>query len=225
MQNYVTICYRFGLSLKNEVLSSNMLVNPEKYKINLNAEDKEKLKEAVVLFEKGLNLTEDHSLLAAIFNELRAIYNAFGVPDSLAVFVEKLKSKKDLSMVHFFRGQLLLDKLKLSKNIPEKEKQIVGQEIENEFKKIPKKSEKELINRYIGLLDLYNEIGDSQKKDLLVEELLEQPKIFGYVYMYNYDFVKDTALSIYLLKKWLEVNPYDKQAQTLLNSLSAYSHN
>ncbi len=219
MQNYVSICYKFGSSLKKEVVSPNMLINSEKYKINLSEEDKKKLKESALLFERGLNLAEDRTLLTALFNELRGIYIVFGKPDSLEILVEKLKDKKDLSILHFFKAQLLLDKLTIDKNIPKEERETIGRKIESEFKKILKLSEEESVNGYIGLLDLYDEMGDSYKKDSLIEELLKQPKIFSYVFMYNYDFMKDTAMSIYLLKKWSEVNPNDIQARTLLNSL------
>jgi hypothetical protein len=225
MQNYISICYRFGSSLKNEVIPSNILVNSGKQKIRLSAGNEEKLKESAVILEEGLSLAEDYPTLAAIFNELRGIYNVFGKPDSLAILVENLKNKKDLSLPHFFKGQLLLDKLTINKNIPEGEKGIIKQEVENEFKKVLKLSEEEAANGYIGLLDLYDETGNSRRKDSLVEELLMQPKIFSYVFMYNYDFMKDTAMSIYLLKKWLEVNPDDRRAKNVLKSLGANSFN
>jgi len=74
-------------------------------------------------------------------------------------------------------------------------------------------------------LDLYTEIGEDYKKEELIKELLKEKQIFSNVFMYNYNFKNDTAMSIYLLKKWLEVNRDDKEASNLLNSLGVNFNN
>jgi len=225
IQNYVSVLYQFGSNLRKEVLPSSMFLNIKKDKLNLSEENKEKLKESARLLELCIKFTKDNAWLVMIFNELRDLYLISGKPDSLAVLVEELIDKGDLSILHFFKGQLLLDELAMNKDIPEEERRIMGQTIENEFKNLVGSSERESINGYIGLLDLYTEIGEDYKKEELIKELLNEKQIFGNVFMYNYNFKNDTAMSIYLLKKWLEVNRDDKEAWNLLNSLGVNFNN
>jgi len=220
VRNYVLTFYQFGLKLMGEAISSKKPVNLEKFKIDLNEEKKEKLENAAVLFKKSISVSEDYSLLIPIFNELRIIYIVLGEPDSFIALINEIPEDRFLSEFQFFKGQLFLDKLVFNKDIPEEEKQILVQKVESEFKKILGSSEDgKNINAYIGLLDLYAEIGEKNKKDILTAELVTDPRIFSSVFMYNYDYKKDTAMSIYLLKRWLEVNPYDKKAKILLDSL------
>jgi hypothetical protein len=68
---------------------------------------------------------------------------------------------------------------------------------------------------------LYSAIGEEEKKQILVGEILREIEIFSSVFMYNYKIKKDTATSIYLLEKWLEVNKDDKEAFDLLKSLTS----
>jgi hypothetical protein len=220
VRNYISTFYQFGLKLLDEAISSKKPLNIAKYKKALNEEEKEKLKSAAVLFKKAIDVTEDYSLLIPIFNELRIVYLVLGEPDSFIALVNEIPADRFLSEFQFFKGQLFLDELMFNKDITEEEKQIIAQKAEIEFKKILGSSEdREKINAYIGLLDLYEAIGEKDKKDILTAELINYPKIFSSVFMYNYDYKKDTAISIYLLKKWLEVNSYDKKAKLLLDSL------
>ena len=134
----------------------------------------------------------------------------------------QLISDKAFSELHFFKGQLLLDELTFNKDISEEEKRRIGLKAESEFKAILGSSKaRETVNGYVGLFDLYMELGKEHKKDSLVREIISKPKIFSSVFMYNYRLKRDTVMSVYLLKKWLEVNPYDKKAKLLLDTLIA----
>jgi hypothetical protein len=221
VRNYISVFYQFGYKLKEEVLSSKKLINLKKYKIDLNEKEKDKLEKSTTLFKKAISVSQDYSLLIPIFNELRMIYLVLEKPDSMITLIDEIPEDRFLSELHFFKGQLLLDKLELNEDIPEEEKIIIAQKAEDEFKKILDFSEdRKDINGYIGLLDLYTEIGEEFKKDILTAELISDSKLYSSVFMYNYEYKKDTAMSIYLLKKWLEVNPYDKKAKVLLDSLN-----
>jgi len=112
-----------------------------------------------------------------------------------------------------------LDELLIEEKIPTEQKNMLISTIENEFKSLMNFSKKETINAYTGLFDLYSEMGEEKKKEELVEEILQEKKIFSNVFVYNYDIKRDTAASVYLLKKWLEVNRNDKEALDLLKSL------
>ncbi|MBN1695479.1 DUF2723 domain-containing protein [candidate division WOR-3 bacterium] len=223
VRNYISTFYQFGLKLMDEAISSKKPLNLSKYKKSLNEEKKEKLKSSAVLFKKAIDVTEDYSLLIPIFNELRIVYLVLGKSDIFIALINEIPEDKFLSEFQFFKGQLFLDELMFNKDFTEEKKQIIAQKAEIEFKKILGFSEdREKINAYIGLLDLYEAIGEKDKKDILTAELINYPKIFSSVFMYNYDYKKDTAISIYLLKKWLEVNSYDKKAKLLLDSLATH---
>jgi hypothetical protein len=224
VRNYIAVFYQFGSRLMEEVISSKKYENLEKFRMDLDEGEREKLKRSVALFKKAISVSEDYSLLIPVFNELRMIYLVLEEPDSMMAIINEIPEGKALTELHFFKGQLLLDKLALNEDIPEKEIKIIAQKAENEFKKILDSStDEEKVNGYIGLLDLYEEIGEKHKKDILVKELLGDQRIFSSVFMYNYDYKEDTAMSIYLLKKWLEANPYDKKAKILFDSLSSGS--
>ncbi len=222
VRNYVSTLYQFGLKLMEEAISSKKPINLEKFNRDLNEEEKEKLKNSAVLFEKAISISKDYSLLIPVFNELRIIYLFLGKPDSLIALINEIPEEEFLSERQFFKGLLLLDKLVFNKDIPQEEKQIIAHKAEKEFKKILGSSEEGNVNAYVGLLDLYEATGEKNKKDILTAELISDSKIFSSVFMYNYNYKKDTAMSIYLLKKWLEVNTYDKKAKSLLDSLVAY---
>lgn len=221
VRNYIFTFYQFGLELKEEALSSKKQINIAKHKIDLSKEEEGKLKKSAKLFEKCIDITADYSSLIPVFNELRIIYLFLGTPDSLKRFIDEIPEEKIFSEIHFYKGQLLLDKLVLNKDITDEKKKVMALESEKEFKKVLSYPEdKNDINGYIGLLDLYVELGYENKKESLIATVINKPRVFSSVFMYNYDLKKDTIMSIYLLKKWLEVNPYDKKAKILLDSLS-----
>ncbi len=219
--NYVSSFYIFASKLMEEVILSGKQAKLANYKLALREEDKEKLIKSAGLFKKSINIATDYSILTPIFNELRIIYLVLGKFDSLETVINEIPEEKAFTELHFFKGQLLLDKLVLNKSVPEEDKKTIVLKAENEFKKILSSSEdREKINGYIGLLDLYTEIGEEYKKESLVAEMINKPKVFSSVFMYNYEYKEDTPISVYLLKKWLEVNPYDERAKILLDSLS-----
>ena len=108
---------------------------------------------------------------------MRTIYLVLKKPDSLITLINEIPGDKFSSELHFYKGQLLLDKLALNEDIPEEDKIIIAQKAEDEFKKILDFSEdRKDINGYIGLLDLYTEIGEERKKDILTAELISNPR-------------------------------------------------
>lgn len=220
-RNYIFTFYQFGFSLMEEVMSSNKQITKARHRVELTKEEKEKLTKSAKLLAKCLDLTTDYSSMISIFNELRLVYFSLGTPDSLARFIEKVPEEQFFSELHFFKGQLQLDKLVLNKDITEEEKKAMALKSEEEFRLVLD-SEKDVnnVNGYIGLLDLYEELGYESEKESLIATIINKPKVYTSVFMYNYDFKKDTVMSVYLLRKWLEVNPYDNKAKVLLDSLS-----
>ena len=220
-RNYIFTFYQFAVSLKDEVMYSNKQINKAKHKVELSKEEKGKLEKSAKLLEKCLDFSTDYAFLISIFNELRLVYLFLGTPDSISRYIDKISEKEFFSELHFFKGQLLLDKLVSSKDIAEEEKRVMAMESEKEFRLVLDSEEgRNNINGYIGLLDLYVELGYEDKKESLIATIINKPKVYTSVFMYNYDLKKDTVMSVYLLRKWLEVNPYDKKAEVLLDSLS-----
>ena len=220
--NYVSTFYIFASKLSEEIISSNKQVRLANYKLDLSEEDKEKLTKSARLLKKALDITTDYSILPPIFNELRTIYLVLGKLDALKTVMDEITAKMVFSELYFFKGQLLLDELALSENLSEEDRRTISVEAENEFKKFLSSSEvREKINGYVGLLSLYTEMGEELKRDSLIAEIIVKPKVFSNIFMYYYEYQGDTEIAVYLLKKWLEVNPYDKKTKILFDSLSA----
>jgi hypothetical protein len=225
LTNYAVILLRFGTFIKEEIISSGNYRNIGEFKSNLSEKDRERLEDAAEFVELSIKLIGDEHFYPIAFNDLRQIYRILGVPENIEDFFRRLIEKDDSPILHFFKGQILLDRLIAEKEIsPEKENMLVSV-IENEFKGLMNISKKETINAYTGLLDLYSEIGEEEKKQILVTEILKETEFFSNVFMYSYKIKADTAMSIYLLKKWLEVNKNDKEATDLLESLSSDFNN
>ncbi|MEJ2568229.1 MAG: hypothetical protein P8Z50_05070, partial [candidate division WOR-3 bacterium] len=222
MRNYLSTFYQFGSRLMEEVISSKNYVDLVDYRQNLDKKDKEKLEKAAELFYKAMSISTDPSLLVPIFNELRVIYVVLGKIDELINLIDSISVDEDFSERYFFKGQLLLDKLVTEKDISAEDKIRMKDEAEKAFKKVLETPEDEkAINGYIGLLDLYSQTGEKEKRDFLVAKLISNPEMYSNVFLYIYDYKKDTMMTVYLLKKWLEVNPNDRKAKILLDSLSA----
>jgi hypothetical protein len=221
LTNYAVILLRFGTFLKEKVTSSGRYKNIKDCKSNISEEDKKLLKNAEDFIELSIELIRNDQFYPMAFNDLREVYYILGIPENIEDFFEKLMKKDDSPVLHFFKGQMLLDKLIRKKKITAEQKDILISTIENEFKGLMNFDKKEMVNAYTGLLDLYSEIGKEEKKQKLVEEILREREIFSSVFMYNYKIKKDTATSIYLLEKWLEVNKDDKEAFDLLESFSS----
>jgi hypothetical protein len=142
--------------------------------------------------------------------------------DSLEAVVNEIYARKAFTELHFFKGQLLLDKLMLNESLSKENRKNIAIEAENEYKKVLNSAEvREKINGYVGLLDLYTEMGEGNKKDFLIVEILNAPTIFSNIFMYYYEYRENPVIAVYLLEKWLEVNPYDNKAKVLFDSLSA----
>ena len=222
MRNYLSTFYQFGSRLMEEVISSKNYVDLVDYRQNLDKKDKEKLEKAAELFYKAMSISTDPSLLVPIFNELRVIYVVLGKIDELINLIDSISVDEDFSERYFFKGQLLLDKLVTEKDISAEDKIRMKDEAEKAFKKVLETPEDEkAINGYIGLLDLYSQTGEKEKRDFLVAKLISNPEMYSNVFLYIYDYKKDTMMTVYLLKKWLEVNRNDRKAKILLDSLSA----
>jgi len=219
LNNYAIILYRFGSFIGKKLVPSKVSINIDEYKSNLNQEDKEQLKYGAGFLELSIKMLKDEQFYPMAFNDLRQVYQVTRVPDHVITFFDELTEKNDSPILHFFKGQILLDKLLIEEKIPTEQKNMLISTIENEFKSLMNFSKKETINAYTGLFDLYSEMGEEKKKEELVEEILQEKKIFSNVFVYNYDIKRDTAASVYLLKKWLEVNRNDKEALDLLKSL------
>ena len=134
-----------------------------------------------------------------------------------AAIVEKLLNEMDHAILHLFKGQALLDKLNLERDLNEEEKNVLSMGSEKEFNGIIKSYPEGISTAYLGLLNLYSSIGDSEKMNSLVLTLLNKPKIFRDIFTYNIRY--DTSKAIYLLEHWKEANPYDKEAASLLERL------
>lgn len=222
IRNYISILHQFGLKLMEEVIPSKKHKDLIGYRGNLKEEEKEKLKKAAELFKKAMSISDDSSFIIPLFNELRIIYFVLTEIENLVEFTESILTKVNFPEQHFIKGQILLDKLALAEDLTKKEKESLAQKVESEFKKIlGSGDERKDVNGYIGLLELYTETGEKKKKHFLVEELIGNPRMYSSVFMYNYDYKENIEMSIYLLKKWLEVNPNDKKAEILLDSLGA----
>jgi len=222
MVNYLTTLYQFGSNLMEEVVSSKNYSDLVKYRRNSDKKNREKLEKAVELFKKAMSISPDPSLLIPVFNELRVIYLVLGKIDDLINLVDSISVEENFPERYFFKGQLILDKLVTDEGVSEESKEKMAWEAEKAFKKVLETPEDEkAVNGYIGLLDLYSQIGEKEKRNFLVAELIGKPEMYSNIFLYNYDYRKDTTMSVYLLKKWLEVNPYDSKAKILLDSLSA----
>jgi len=221
-RNYLSTFYQFGSRLLEEVVSSKRYADIADYKQRLDKREREKLEKASELFYKAMSISAEPSLLVPIFNELRVIYLVLGKIDELINIIDSISVEESFPERYFFKGQLILDKLVTVADISEENKERMAREAENAFKKVLESPEVEkAINGYIGLLDLYSHTGEKKKRDFLVTELISNPEMYSNVFLYSYDYKKDTMMSVYLLKKWLEVNPNDRKAKILFDSLGA----
>ncbi|MEO0293804.1 MAG: DUF2723 domain-containing protein [candidate division WOR-3 bacterium] len=220
--NYVYVLYNFGAELRREVLPDHKLLNIREYRRNLEEEEKQKLRNSANLLKTSIILAKDSVLLSIVLNELRGEYFLLREPDSLLVFIEEILKRRDyFPVVSFFKGIVLLDKLVISENLNQEQRNKLEEKIEKIFEEVIRVvDEKEKANGYIGLFELYKEINATQKMELLVKELVLYPEFFYSVFAYYYNLKRDKETSIYLLKNWLEVNKYDKKAENLLNSLT-----
>jgi hypothetical protein len=222
IRNYLSTFYQFGSRLMAEVVPSKKYADLVNYRRSLDKKDIEKLEKSAELFKKAMSISSDPSLLVPLFNELRVIYLVLGNVDNLIPIIDSIYVKESFPERHFFKGQLILDKLVTDKKLSEENKERMAREAEKEFRKVLEASEDEkVINGYIGLLDLYSQTGEKEKREFLMADLISNPGMFSNVFLYNYEYKRDDIISIYMLKKWLEVNPNDRKAKILLDSLSA----
>jgi hypothetical protein len=148
LTNYAVILLRFGTSLKKEVISSGLYKNMGECKSSLSEKDKKQLERAAEFIELSVELIRDDQFYPMAFNDLRQIYQILGMPENIEDFFGKLMKKDNSPVLHFFKGQILLDKLIEEEKISTEQKNILISKIENEFKGLMNFDKKERINSY-----------------------------------------------------------------------------
>ncbi|MCK4226696.1 hypothetical protein KAX29_07380, partial [candidate division WOR-3 bacterium] len=215
--NYASLLFSLGRSLRRDVVSAAVLVSPEAYSITLTEEEKETLRKAAMADVKGLEFSKESNILTTLMVELRGIYLILGQPEKLIPIIDKVLTVTDFPLIHLFRGQVLLDWLMLGEGLSENDRMELSKGSEREFEAVIEGSREGSAAAYLGLLNLYSTVGDSESMHFLVLDLLKQPEIYRAIFSYTIRY--DTAKAIYLLEHWKEVNPYDEEATSLLKRL------
>jgi hypothetical protein len=215
--NYASLCFALGRTMRKDVVTAEILARPEAYIHKLSEEEIEILRKSANVYKKGLIFSKDTRILTTLLIELRGIYTILGEVENLVEIIDNLLEKLDTKLIHLFKGQALFDKLRLGKYMNEHEKKELETASEREFEEVIKTAEEGVSAAYLGLLDLYFTVDNSEKLNSLVLDLLRQPEIYRDLFSYNLRY--DTSKAIYLLEKWKEANPYDKEAASLLERL------
>jgi len=215
--NYASLCFALGRTLRMDVVSAEILMRPEAYIHTLTEKDRESLKKAAGVLRKGLMFSNDPRILATLFIELRGIYSILGEVENLVAIIDRFLESKNYAIFHLFKGQALLDELNLGTTLTENKKEKLSSTSEKEFEEVVESSGEAVVAAYLGLLNLYSTVGDSEKMHSLALNLLGQPDIYRAIFSYNLRY--DTSKAIYLLEQWKEANPYDKEAASLLERL------
>ncbi len=219
--NYSSLFFSLGRSFRMEAVPAEILVDPDRYIIKIDKEMRENMLKAVKLYRKGLIFTEESKIHNTIIFELKGIYSLLGEPEKVIVIIDSFLSRTEDPILHLFKGQTLLKIVESREGITENEREDLILATEEEFQKVIQESKEGTAAACLGLLYLYSEIGENEKKDSLVVNLLREPDIFRA--LFSYSVRHDTSQAIYLLEHWTEVNPNDKEADSLLMRLRKYN--
>lgn len=221
--NYASLCYALGRTLRKDILKADLLIRPKANINKLSKEEIDILEKAASVYMKGLSFSKNPRILATLIIELRGIYSILGESEKLLPVVDNIIGKLNMKLIRLFKGQVLVDILRLKKYKNEKEKVELITSSEREFNEVIKSVEEGVSAAYLGLINLYFTIDDTEKLNLLTLDLLRQPEIYRDIFSYNLRY--DTTKAIYLLEKWKEVNPHDKEAINLLERLRNSNNN
>jgi hypothetical protein len=215
--NYSSLCYALGRTLRRNILQADILIRPKENVNKFSEEEIGILRKAANVFRRGLLFSNNPRILATLIIELRGIYSILGEPEKLLPVVDNIIQRLNMKLIHLFKGQVLVDILRLEKYQNEKEKLELITSSEWEFNDVINSVEEGVSAAYLGLMNLYFTIDDIEKLNLLTLDLIRQPEIYRDIFSYNLRY--DTTKAIYLLEKWKEVNPHDKEAINLLERL------
>lgn len=175
------------------------------------------------LFNKVLIYTEDEGLFFGIAANLigyqKLIYKKLGNYDEGIQFANSFLQMKDVPRLHLFKGELLTMKAIDTEN-PEEAKNILAA-AEDEFSKLLSLKKWDLF-AYKGLVEVYVYSGEEEKLEKIVDELVEDERMFNTVFMLLER--EDIESAIELIERVKIRFPADKYLDKVLDSLRARRH-
>ncbi len=206
----------FSLFTFGEEVMSDIYPALEKDKLTEPVLDTLKMLES--LFNKAIIYTEEENLFLGIAPNLignqKLIYQKLGNCDEGLQFVNSFLRIKDVPRLRLLRGELLVLKARNTENSEEAKNMLTLAE-EDFISLFPLKRWEPFA--YKGFIELYVSSGEEEKLENIVDELVEDQRMFNTVFMLLER--EDVEIAIDLIKRVKRRFPNDKYLDEVLDSL------